>query len=318
MGNDLLVTLADKNYIDQAKQLFSSVYFNAGWKGDYMLLSYEIPGEDLQWFRNKGISIKECKPLYDRGIIKSLAIDFNKLYLFTPEFKKWKNIVYLDADAIVRASLDELTKVKGFAAVRCFYSPELRRHFTPLRGMDEKLFSRLEKSYSLKSPAFNAGLMAFSTDIIKGDTVSRLKELFDLYREIIIFNDQPIFNLFFCKRWVSLPSVYNINPTFLINMYGIKPEKVKGIILHFPGPKPWESKGYFYKEWVYNLEKAELIDLNKIQNPLRIRGIKRYCLYLEIKHMGLLLDRYIGLIGVFLKNNFPKLYFKLKKLKKVS
>ena len=30
---NLLVTLADNNYIDQAKQVFSSVYFNAGWSG---------------------------------------------------------------------------------------------------------------------------------------------------------------------------------------------------------------------------------------------------------------------------------------------
>ena len=47
MKKNLLVTLADENYIDRAKQLFSSVYFNAGWKGDYMLLAHEIPEEKL-------------------------------------------------------------------------------------------------------------------------------------------------------------------------------------------------------------------------------------------------------------------------------
>ena len=50
---DLLVTLADRNYINQVKQLFSSVYWNAGWKGDYMLLTHEIPEKDLKWFRTK-------------------------------------------------------------------------------------------------------------------------------------------------------------------------------------------------------------------------------------------------------------------------
>lgn len=39
----LLVTLADSSYLDQATQLFSSVYHNAGWRGDYMLLAHEIP-----------------------------------------------------------------------------------------------------------------------------------------------------------------------------------------------------------------------------------------------------------------------------------
>ena len=47
MKQNLLVTLADKNYIQQAKQLFSSVYWNAGWKGDYMLWAHEIPEEEL-------------------------------------------------------------------------------------------------------------------------------------------------------------------------------------------------------------------------------------------------------------------------------
>ena len=50
---NLLVTLAGKNYIKQAKQLFSSVYWNAGWKGDYMLLSYKIPEKELKWFKKK-------------------------------------------------------------------------------------------------------------------------------------------------------------------------------------------------------------------------------------------------------------------------
>jgi len=41
----VLVTLADENYIYQAKQLFSSVYFNVGWRGDYMLLAHA--GKDM-------------------------------------------------------------------------------------------------------------------------------------------------------------------------------------------------------------------------------------------------------------------------------
>ena len=101
---NLLVTLADRNYVEQARQLFSSVYWNAGWKGDYMLLAHEIPEEQLKWFREKGILIKKCKPFYDKkGRPKTVL---SKFYLFTPYFKKWRNIIYLDADVIVRASLE--------------------------------------------------------------------------------------------------------------------------------------------------------------------------------------------------------------------
>jgi len=48
MKKHLLVTLANENYINQAKQLFSSAYFNGGWDGDYLLLAHEIPENKLK------------------------------------------------------------------------------------------------------------------------------------------------------------------------------------------------------------------------------------------------------------------------------
>ena len=60
MTKNLFVTLADKNYLDQIKQLFSSIYFNAGWNGDCMLLSHEIADSDLEWFQSRGILVKKC------------------------------------------------------------------------------------------------------------------------------------------------------------------------------------------------------------------------------------------------------------------
>ncbi|HZL42655.1 MAG TPA: hypothetical protein VFD66_05190, partial [Verrucomicrobiae bacterium] len=60
------MTLADRNFLPQAKQLFSSVYWNAGWAGDYMLLAHEVPEDQLQWFQDKGILIRNVKPLFAR------------------------------------------------------------------------------------------------------------------------------------------------------------------------------------------------------------------------------------------------------------
>jgi hypothetical protein len=118
MKENLLVTLADSMFVQQAKQLFSSVYWNAGWKGDYMLLAHEIPEKELKWFSNKGILIKRCKLLHDQPTsIRCNPVALDKFYLFTPEFRKWKNIVFLDADMIVKSSLEGLTKIKGFGAV---------------------------------------------------------------------------------------------------------------------------------------------------------------------------------------------------------
>src|SRR3989344_202987 len=117
-NTSVLVTLADEGFVDQAKQLFSGVYWNAGWRGDYLLLAHGIPERKLQWFRDKGILIRKCRPLYKKRIGWAPVNHTSKFYLFTPYFKKWKQVVFLDADIIVRASLDELTKVRGFHAVR--------------------------------------------------------------------------------------------------------------------------------------------------------------------------------------------------------
>ena len=115
---NLLVTIADEGYVDAAKQVFSGAYFNAGWKGDYMLLSYKIPEEKLKWFRDKGIIVKKCEPLVDeKKFGRWFSAALSRLYLFKTEFKKWNKIVYIDGDMIIRASLDDLLKINGFAAV---------------------------------------------------------------------------------------------------------------------------------------------------------------------------------------------------------
>src|SRR4030042_4797413 len=132
MKKDLLVTLADKNYMNQAKALFSSVDWNAGWKGDYMLLSHDIPEKELKWFRDKGILVKKCKPLYNKKIGVTEVrppVVASKFYLFTPEFKKWKNIIFLEGDIIVRASLDKLTQLNGFYATDVFDRSKLYNQF---------------------------------------------------------------------------------------------------------------------------------------------------------------------------------------------
>lgn len=310
---NLLATLADENYIEQAKQLFSSVYWNAGWKGDYMLLAYKIPQKELKWFRDKGILVKKCKLFFGKKIGKFSPVVLGKFYLFTAEFKKWNNIVYLDADIIVRALLDEITKIKGFSAVQDITPlSRIKGQFKSIK-LNEKLFSKIKNDYNLKKPAFNAGVLAFSTDIIKKGDFSKLKNLFNLYINFD-FPEQSALNLLFYKKWKKLPRVYNIYP-HLIN-----PKKVKGIILHFTGDyKPWFPKNYFYKEWKYNLDRAELIDLNKIQNLNKKwtkKEIKRCSLYLKKMYILYYIDKFIGLVGIFLKNNFPGLYFKLKKIKK--
>jgi lipopolysaccharide biosynthesis glycosyltransferase len=328
---NLLVTLADKNYVEQAKQLFSSVYWNAGWKGDYLLLSYKIPEKELEWFRKKGILIKKCKPVWskdksERLYRKYLGSKLNKFYLFTPEFKKWENIIFLDADIIVRASLSELTKVKGFGAVLDDpINNKLLDQFIHPAEIGKEAFNKFRKRYNINAEAFNSGVMAFNTRIINKDSFPKLKDLFMNYNNIIPpeIVDQPIFNLFFHKTWEKLPFVYNLD---IGDFRFINPKKINAIIIHFRGRqcKSWFCSSPFHNEWKNNLKRAEAINLKKPLKPSKKwvqPKIKSYSRYLEIRsflffaNLEHILKRILGLIGISLYINFPRLYFKLKKLK---
>jgi len=348
MKKNLLVTLADKNFVEQAKQLFSSVYWNAGWKGDYMLLAYNIPENKLKWFRDKGILIKKCKPVFFGKKAYSWPITVSsKFYLFTQEFKKWKNIIYLDGDIIVRGSLDNLTKIKGLAAPGCvsfgryFKKPESIMLDSRSARKNMELFNELKKNYNLEERGFNSGVMAFSTDIIKIDSFSKLKKLLKKYNKINIGGEQPILNLLFYKKYELLPFgfVYNfLDINYIMYSCSIKPEKIKGIILHFnSGDKPWFFGSSFRNEWKINLNKADLINLKNIPPACKnlieediakyFSGLKKAPILgffkkivwktsVFIRGVIKFIDRNIGLIGIFLRKHYPKLYFRLRRLKR--
>ena len=341
---NLLVTLADNNYIPQAKQLFSSAYWNGGWSGDYMLLSHEISDEELKWFTDKGILVKKCKTLYNGpmgdGHYSYSVVD--KFYLFTEEFKKWEHIVFLDADIIVRAPIDEMAHSKTFSSPQIF-KKNFKTHFFKTECKERKL---VEKEYNLQRPAFNSGVFSFNTDLIKDDTFNKIIAVFYKYANISN-GDDSILNLFFYDQWIKIPLVYNVQ----VNYIGLN--KYKGIILHFQRHSHYfpleDPKNPFNQEWKSNLEKAEFIDLNNIQKVKKWTHfkIKYYALFLSIclfvnriiykiryfdfpqrvrnfflfklrpffRYIIKTPDRFIGKIGNFIKKYNPDLYHKLRKVK---
>lgn len=297
MKKNLIVTLANEDYIDQTKQLFSSVYFNAEWEGDYLLLSYKIPEKKLKWFRDKGILIKKCPEISTEpiGPHKRHPAKLSKFYLFTPEFKKWDNIVYLDSDIIVRASLNKLTNVKSFAASIDTYNQRINDYFVinhPDKSKEGVIYKKLQSEYNLMKTGFNSGVMCFNTDIIQEDSFKKLVKLFKQYSPIHVLGDQPTFNLFFYKKWEKLPRVYNVftGKNRTLGTYGksIKPHNVKGVILHIMGSekqgKPWHPNSPFFNEWKRNLDLSELINLDYVppsEKAWNDKQVKEYSKYLE-------------------------------------
>ena len=350
MKNNLVVTLANKQYVEQAKQVFSSLYFNATWDGDYMLLAYQVPKQELTWFLERGILIKECEEVFAPDELKELykqkeivakekfeemhslvyvGAVINKFHLFTKEFKKWGRIIFIDADMTARASLQRLTQVNGLWAVRDMFGPKLKQHFS--HG-DNMLLQKLKLAFNLNEPAFNDGFFAFSTDIIKEETYFELKELFKKYYPITRCVEQSILNLFFYQRWKKLPPIYNV-------VTKIFSENPGTIITHYAGSnKPQKIGPLFYPAWKDLLEKSEGIqDVNAPNgNPKKFSAYQlwatslhmnsvleiRYTM-IRIKQIQLKIENAIdialdalaakaGKSGAILKKRLPKIYHLIK------
>lgn len=343
MKKDLLVTLADGNYVEQAKQLFSSVYWNAGWPGDYMLLAYDVPEKELQWFRDKGILVRECEPILEESetsIGHAPLTTLSKFYLFTSEFKKWKNVVFLDGDIVVRGSLESLTSVTGFAAVRILNMLRtlLKGQFQDRNRSNKHLFKELENKCDLNKPAFNSGVMAYNTDIISRNDFQNLKNILFHFKDILYISEETVLNIYFYDKWQELSQVYNICPSYEIYLSGYSPENLKGIVLHtysnFPGGKPWNPKSPLNAEWKVNLDKADMMDIANSQTPKKILSKQEESegdFYLKNLHKLYFFklcrykisyfyrfNKYRLRTSVFLKRNYPQIYKLQRRLRNLS
>jgi len=258
---NLFVTVADVNWLDQAKALFSSAYWNAGWDGNFMFLAHNVPEKELRWFKERGILIYNCMPIIPGKIGTYPSTVLSKLYLFTSYFKRWNTVTYLDGDVIVRASLDELTKVQGFAAV-----PDMGDYkvsFNIINDQSEELYRELCQTYDINKTGFNSGVFAFNTQIIAGErTFEELKALFFKYLHLLN-GDQPLLNLYF-NSWTRLPRVFGVCIPSSSSIYEPLIQKEQKGLFHLCGYyKPWHKENVFFDEWKENLRKAEEIDVSK-------------------------------------------------------
>jgi len=296
MKDHLLVTLADRGFLRQAKQLFSSVYWNAGWQGDYMLLAHEIPEDEQQWFKDRGILIRNTPPDFvvnpTAGPLSYSATVTAKLFLFSIEFKRWDAVVFVDADCIVRSSLDALTRTHRFAAARDWLgTATLESQTLKPDRMSPSEYQKAFRGYSLTATTFNTGVFAFNTAILTPDRLTELATIASKYQPFARFPEQLWMNLHFYRNWERLPPRYNLFASYLCARRRLRAEDIDATILHFPrfgcesGYRCWEKENPFYNEWKGNLDRAELIDIKRLRPPARRRprAQRRLATFLHIR-----------------------------------
>jgi lipopolysaccharide biosynthesis glycosyltransferase len=264
MKTNVLVALADSKFLSQAKQLFSTVYWNSGWQGDYLLLAYDTPEEKLSWFREKGIIIKHCAPVDCGSERFGDKICSCKYYMFTEFFKQWDNVVYLDVDIVTKGPIENLTKIDSFSACHSL-GQTIKDNIIAETPVQKELLNKLAIKYDLNKKAFNAGVMSFPTSVIHKDMFDEVLEEIRKHVKIARFGgDQLAINLYFYDRWKELLPIYNqIAP---LGDTKLDKNLCKGLVIHCVclGNGPWDKSSVFYNEWKQNFDKADSIDLKNI------------------------------------------------------
>lgn len=313
---NLIVTLTDANFINQAKQLFASVYFKAGWQGDYLLLACGLSDEDKVWFKTKGILVYDCQPLSNQpvGSKKYPPIVLSKYYLFKEYFKQWQRIIFLDADIMVRSSLDELLKVVNFGAVSTTFA--LRDEFF---WNDWLAVKKLKNKYKLNGQAFNSGVFIFNTDLITETTFDEIISLQKEFDNLSVHGEEAVLNLYFYKKWTELSIIYNSMPFYMDNFYKLNESNLRAVVVHFVNSvKPWTNPSPYFLEWSDNFKNADRINLNqrlvaeKFCPELELTSYLKYLRRIDIikswRKSWLFIDSQLGQLGLFIKYKNSKFY----------
>jgi hypothetical protein len=271
----VLVTLANREYLDAARQLFASAHFAGGWKGDYVLLTLGVENADIRDFVDKGIQVCPVDPLPESSIPDRKMTIVGKLDIFSPFFRQWDRVLYLDGDMIVRARLRDDLLVPRFGAVRDLLN--LRSQYRPGSGPADLT----------DASAFNTGMLSFNTNIIENNTYSKLLSLLLAHWRTTRLVDQPAVNYYFRDLWEPLPMEYNVFAH--LKIFGrYWREHGRGTIVHFTSsPKPWDAACAASADWRANLKRFASLDVRDrhigiIRSPAE-RTIQRILLQIRFR-----------------------------------
>jgi lipopolysaccharide biosynthesis glycosyltransferase len=257
MAKKVVATLAKKNHFTYAKQLFSNIYWNTGWDGDYLLLTPD--DVNAEWFADRNVRVLGSTPVLDSRFPQERMFT-TKLRLFSKEMKEWDTVIYFDTDILIKGALDELAEPTHFSGIKGHFSSHIGDRFNGNNG----LWKKIKKS----GVAINGGVWSFNTEILNANTLRDMREKFRKFRKNIIMGGivEAMLALFFYGKITVLPRKYN----HIVDNHIIREKKfLESIVLHFMGEgKCYHPGNLFYPIWKTNLNKAEHIkDFTDPQPP---------------------------------------------------
>ena len=220
----VLVTLANKDYINHAKSLFTNVREEGEWDGDLVLMVPEEDKEfvDVDLFNYNDVQILFLPNLekgkYPLDLNTTLDVKFHpincyKIHLFGNDyFKQWDWIFYTDLDVwyFNKIDFDLDNKRKDILYANTCNDISLQYQFVWLEEMieqlnvsDKKKLEELKDYLGWNEPAIQGCFLLLNKQFIRNDIFKKYKEVHDKYYKLAVWS-QGFWSLLFYGKWEIL------------------------------------------------------------------------------------------------------------------
>jgi len=220
----VLVTLANKDYINHAKSLFTNVREEGEWDGDLVLMVPEEDKEfvDVDLFNYNDVQILFLPNLekgkYPLDLNTTLDVKFHpincyKIHLFGNDyFKQWDWIFYTDLDVwyFNKIDFDLDNKRKDILYANTCNDISLQYQFVwreemieQLNVSDKKKLEELKDYLGWNEPAIQGCFLLLNKQFIRNDIFKKYKEVHDKYYKLAVWS-QGFWSLLFYGKWEIL------------------------------------------------------------------------------------------------------------------
>jgi hypothetical protein len=222
----VFVTLSDASYFPKAKRTIRELQVHGKWKGDIVLLAVDFTPEPIAGVRVRHISHVDTSILFEQWKTHPIqampdnrhygkVYQWDKLQVFTPYFRQWERVVFLDAGLrvfdVVQPLLDLEWKNRMLApddADPYDNGSRFKRQLDLEANPD--VTTKLLNTYGdamFTKRYFNNCIFVFDTDLLDRITYQELVTMMNEY-PIFLCNETGLMNLAFNYKlgcWKAFP-----------------------------------------------------------------------------------------------------------------
>jgi len=172
MSDNVLILVADDNYVPHAQALMVGCAREGGWDGDYCIIMPE--GCDGTDFEKRGIYVLHVP---DKGFLA-------KFHIFSPYFRKWSSAFYLDCDILIQGPIQRAFEQLERTGTDIICDKEDTPAIMSWEIWDKKhtehqaLYDEMQADFpSLCEPIWNTAWVLFKPAAIETDMVDKLHAL---------------------------------------------------------------------------------------------------------------------------------------------